>query len=78
MTLLLWFALGAVLNEKVSDLGLQSAQAGWEYNESARPAKKKGLYPKAAPRAAPRRRVLLGSKFSVNRPRKCPRKITRR
>jgi hypothetical protein len=57
MTLLLWFALGAVLNEKVSDLGLQSAQAGWEYNESARPAKKKGLYPKAAPRAAPKPKV---------------------
>jgi hypothetical protein len=47
MTLLLWFALGAVLNLKVSDLGVHSAEAGWEYNESARPPKKKSLYPKA-------------------------------
>ncbi len=47
MTLLLWFALGAVFNEKVSDLGFPTAHAGWEYNESARPKKKKSLYPKA-------------------------------
>lgn len=45
MTLLLWIGLGALLNP---------AQAGWEYNESARPVKKRGLYPKpAAPAPEP-------------------------
>jgi|GEM_PF-2655796 len=41
MTLLLWIGLAAFFNDKVSDLSVGSAHAGWEYNESARPGNRK-------------------------------------
>ena len=49
MTLLLWIGLGAFVGASVGDLGVGTAYAGWEFNESARPKKKSSVYPKPAP-----------------------------
>lgn len=46
MTLLLWIGLGVFFSEKVNDLGIPLAEAGWEYSETARPKKRRGDYPK--------------------------------
>jgi hypothetical protein len=69
MTLLLWIGLSAFFNGTVSDLGLESARAGWEYDETARPPKKHSVYPKPADapessEAAPPSRVQVFGKPS--------------
>ncbi|MBS1961147.1 MAG: hypothetical protein JST04_02945 [Bdellovibrionales bacterium] len=51
MTPLLWFALSSTIGADMRGLGVPNAQAGWEYNETARPKKRKSLYPKPAPAA---------------------------